>query len=621
MVTGGRPLRVSRFAVRRALVLVGVHLLIALHIGHWLAGNATLTPIEPSEAMEFSKHGLVNAGLVFFGLAAASTAVLGRWFCGWACHMVALQDLCRWALERIGIRPRPLRSSVLAIIPLCAFTYMFLMPVLYRMLTPASADHGWYAATVWTTTDFWKTFPGWGGALVTFGVCGFAAVYVLGAKGFCTYGCPYGALFGVADTVAPLRIRVTDACAACGHCTAVCTSNVRVHEEVRRFGHVVDPGCMKCLDCVAACPNQALFVGWSDRVTRPAARRAPLNWRDGALAWLFGMAALSVFAGHDLAFALRPIDALALALLALPAGVVGALGAPFAAARRDAVAEVLLAALFLLAALALRGAYGLVPFLCTLGLAAIVALLLSRLLLATLRPNVSLFGWVLRHHGRFRPAAGGATLLALAAIGLIGDAGLRQMQQYRAAWLEARLIDLSAQRAAGRSDSTLHAELIAGYQRLTLLRPHDADAYLAGGLLLTELSRFREADDLYQRGLRETNEPARLLTNYGLLAAVQGDLKTALRRFEQAAAADETLAAPLRAAGQAHAAMGDVEAALAALERAWAREPTDVDSALLAAQLSIQRGDRASARVWIDRLDALSPRDPRVERLRRALGE
>ena len=29
---------------------------------------------------------------------------------------------------------------------------------------------------------------------------------------------------------------MTDACEHCGHCTVVCTSNVRVHEEVRDFG-------------------------------------------------------------------------------------------------------------------------------------------------------------------------------------------------------------------------------------------------------------------------------------------------------------------------------------------------------------------------------------------------
>src|SRR5207244_4171 len=88
----------------------------------------------------------------------------------------------------------------------------------------------------------------------------FMTVYFLGNKGFCTYACPYGGVFGLVDKVAPGRIRVTDACEECGHCTAVCTSNVIVHAEVKKYGMVVDPGCMKCMDCVSVCPNDAHAV-------------------------------------------------------------------------------------------------------------------------------------------------------------------------------------------------------------------------------------------------------------------------------------------------------------------------------------------------------------------------
>src|SRR5205085_2398459 len=81
--------------------------------------------------------------------------------------------------------------------------------------------------------------------------------------GFCAYGCPYGGFFRPLDRLAPARILVTDACEGCGHCTAVCTSNVRVHEEVREYGMVVDPGCMKCMDCVSVCPKEALYFGFA----------------------------------------------------------------------------------------------------------------------------------------------------------------------------------------------------------------------------------------------------------------------------------------------------------------------------------------------------------------------
>jgi Fe-S-cluster-containing hydrogenase component 2 len=112
-----------------------------------------------------------------------------------------------------------------------------------------------------TTEELWATFPGPIMTVATLLVVGFLIVWWLGAKGFCTHGCPYGAFFAVADRLAPVRIKVTDACDACGHCTSVCTSNVRVHEEVARHKQIVDPGCMKCLDCVSVCPKEALYVG------------------------------------------------------------------------------------------------------------------------------------------------------------------------------------------------------------------------------------------------------------------------------------------------------------------------------------------------------------------------
>ena len=262
----GTKIARSRASRVRAFVLVLVHLAIAAHIAHWYSTGETMTPLEPSEAMEFSKHSVINAGFVFFLAATVLTAIFGRFFCGWACHIVALQDLCQWMLLKVGIRPKPLRSRALLFVPSIAFIYMFLWPLAYRLWIGEDIST---RSTEWTTSNFWETFPPWPIALLTFAVCGFAVVYFLGSKGFCTYACPYGALFGLVDKVAPGRIRVTDACEGCGHCTATCTSNVNVAAEVRDYGQVVDAGCMKCLDCVSVCPKDALYFGFGKVATAP----------------------------------------------------------------------------------------------------------------------------------------------------------------------------------------------------------------------------------------------------------------------------------------------------------------------------------------------------------------
>ncbi len=212
-------IRPSKSGRRRAVVLILVHAVVAVHIGLWLAMGSTMTPLEPSESMEFSKRGIVNAGLIFFALTIVSTLFLGRWFCGWACHLVALQDLCRWMLSKVKLKPKPARIGILAAVPLIAFMYMFIVPIVFRLLAGDSfAIH--QDDIHLTTATFWATFPSWIPASLTFLFCGFVIIYLMGAKGFCTYGCPYGAIFGITDQLAVGSIRVTDACQGCGHCTA-----------------------------------------------------------------------------------------------------------------------------------------------------------------------------------------------------------------------------------------------------------------------------------------------------------------------------------------------------------------------------------------------------------------
>ena len=263
-----RPLKYGRW---RALALASVYLLFGVHIAHWKLAGSTLAPLELNEVMYTLEAGVITAGFLLMATLVVATAFVGRFFCSWACHILALEDLCSWLLQKARIRVRPVRSRLLLLVPPLALFYMFVWPQILRIREGRPAptlrilgdEEGWAS---FVTNDFWRNLPDPWIAGLTFLVCGFAVVYFLGSRSFCMHACPYGALFAVMDRVAPGRIKLTGHCEQCGICTSVCTSNVRVHEEIARFGKIVDAQCMKDLDCVSACPQEALSFGF----TRPA---------------------------------------------------------------------------------------------------------------------------------------------------------------------------------------------------------------------------------------------------------------------------------------------------------------------------------------------------------------
>jgi polyferredoxin/Flp pilus assembly protein TadD len=295
--SGIRKSKTSRW---RALVLISLTLLMVAHVVQWWLTGTTISPIEPSESMYTFQRGAINAGLIFFSLALIATLIFGRFVCGWGCHIVALQDFCAWLLKKIGLVPKPFRSRLLVYVPLIAALYMFVLPTVLRAFTkppdepliPAFTNH-------LVTNNFWETFPTVAVAIPFLFICGFMTVYFLGSKGFCTYACPYGGFFSLTDKFAPGKIRVTDACNQCGHCTATCTSNVLVHAEVKQYGMVVDPGCMKCMDCISVCPNDALYFGFGKPTI--AVTKAASTKKSYSLTWPQEIAGALVFLGSFLA--------------------------------------------------------------------------------------------------------------------------------------------------------------------------------------------------------------------------------------------------------------------------------------------------------------------------------
>jgi Flp pilus assembly protein TadD/ferredoxin len=370
-------IRKSRTGRWRAAALILLNLLMIAHIIQWRIMGKTISPIEPSETMHTLQRGAINAGFIFFALAILATLIFGRFVCGWGCHILALQDFCGWMLKKIGLTPKPFRSRLLVYVPLIGALYMFVWPTVYRFfssqpgpLIPKFTNH-------LVTTNFWETFPSVSVAIPFLFVCGFMTVYFLGQKGFCTYACPYGGFFGLADKFSPGKIRVTDACNQCGHCTATCTSNVLVHAEVKQFGMVVDPGCMKCMDCVSVCPNDALYFGFGKpTLLVPKSNAIKKNY---SVTW--------------------------------PEEIVGAL-------------------VFLGSFLAVRGVYALVPFLMALGCATITTYLTLKTWRLLKAKELSFYRFNLKSSGIIRKAGWGFAAFAVVWIGLTAHSGWVRYHEY-----------------------------------------------------------------------------------------------------------------------------------------------------------------------------------------------
>lgn len=621
--TGSAAVRPRNYSRRRAALLASVYFLAGLHIAHWKVAGRTLAPLELNELMYTLELGIVTAGFLFMAVAALGTVVFGRFFCSWGCHIIALQDLCHWLLGKIGINPKPVRSRVLLLVPLYALFDMFVLPQALRVAEGrpypswrlAGEDEGWAS---FVTSDFWRNLPGPGVTITTFLICGFVIVYVIGSRSFCTYACPYGALFGLLDRFAPGRLALVGDCKACGRCTAACTSHVRVHEEFAAHGMVVNPACLKDLDCVAACPNGA--AGFAFR--RPPGFASFVSKRAIRPKWDYSWPE-----------------------------------------------ELLLAGTFVVTIVVVRGLYGKIPFLMSLGIAVVMAWCAVHLVrLARGRDlrivpfqlvragrvtragamfgavGVVLFG-LLIHSGwmRAEEALGLRALSAAEArpdgtTGTLADAGAHLWRRARFGFHEtpelvrarARTAELSGDVAAAeallsaqyeRDDGVVEtafplARVIAARGRpdesarllraivdlplqsgraATVSRRYCADAAVALAHLRAEARDFPEAERLLRRALEV--QPRHALATYALstILALQGNPREAIELLQRAAADGSHDADLHNNLGHLLLEAGDVARARAALERALELDPRHALAHFNLGRLLERTGERAAS--------------------------
>ena len=591
LAPGSASIRPSKYSKWRAGTLASVYVLMAIHIVHWKLAGKTLAPLEVHEVMYTLELGVVTAGFLLMAATFVSAGIFGRFFCSWGCHLLAIEDLSAWLLKKVGIRPKPIRSRFLLLVPIGAMFYMIVWPQIARTVVRVwpqttsilgarpdfqlrvigDAD-GWAS---FVTTDFWRNLPGPGIGILTLLICGFAIVYVLGSRSFCTYACPYGVIFGFLDRFSPGRIVLQGDCTGCGHCTAVCDSNIRVHDELSQFGKVVSPGCLKDLDCVSACPTEGLRFGW----TRPALFKSLSSGRR------------RVRYGFSLG------------------------------------EEVLMLAVFVASVVIFRGLYSVVPFLMTLGIGVTLALLTVDGLRLFRHRDLRLNGRQLKLSGRLTARGRGFALFVfLLAVFVLHSAFIRYHE-----YGSVRAFDqISSEVADGdRPSDELVAQAFGhlhARQRWGLLTAADIDWRLASlnmfvGSLDTAESHLREMVARDPGDLETRLQLARALTGLGRMEEARSELRTVVvapRRSESdGPRISHYKAQAHRMLGSLSATAGDTEAAITSYRASLAEDAGQPKVHLALAELF---GDTNQMGKGIEHLEAALALEPDLAPARYNLG-
>jgi len=362
---------------------------------------------------------------------------------------------------------------------------------------------------------------------------------------------------------------------------------VRVHQEVRDYGMVVDAGCMKCLDCVSVCPKDALYVGVGvpALLAKPRRTLAASSTAGGErfarlvllAAFVFGTTAVLLAHNGDFDWKLAGV------LAALSFGVAylfrgkARRTVDYSLAEEASLAAVFIGVLFALRNFAPFGLTDGVPLLCTLGASAIVAYFVVQAARVAYRSNLKMQRLALRADGRVT-AAGYCTLAALVPLlAFVAYGGEWQFER------RAQLAQAAAHSAQARVDYDRGVALaqssdidgaITAFARAVELDANflEARENLAG--MLCAAGRFREGVEQYLAALRvNADDP----DTHVLLGTAYVGLADSARAEEQ-------------------------------FEAALRLQPDHIEAHLALARIFAQRGDQAGARHHSDAAEAAAAR-------------
>lgn len=203
--------------------------------------------------------GFQDTVLVLFGAPVSWTATLwflvlipatylfGKVWCGWLCHLGALQEFL-YRAPKLKVLATAKAQRILKIVQISVFVLWILQLII--------SGSNWFCEYDPFKSAFNLIAPDWVG-YVLLGILLVSSVLIY--RPFCRSICPVGLVLGWTSLLPGARRLVkNDACMHCSKCSNECKQGALIHEDKQTILRTQD--CILCGECLHSCHKDALKV-------------------------------------------------------------------------------------------------------------------------------------------------------------------------------------------------------------------------------------------------------------------------------------------------------------------------------------------------------------------------
>ena len=201
------------------------------------------------------------------GVLGAIGAVFGRMPCGFICPFGFLQDLLyKLKTPKIEVSNRfGWFKYVVLVVLVFVIPFITLEPWFCKLCPIGALEAG----IPWVIIDSGiRSAVGLLYFIKIFILLSFIAAMITIKRPFCRFFCPLGAVYSLFNRVSMIQMEVDESlCSYCDLCKDVCPMDLAIYESPNT------EQCIRCFECVKACPTGAISVSIRQSVTLPILNR------------------------------------------------------------------------------------------------------------------------------------------------------------------------------------------------------------------------------------------------------------------------------------------------------------------------------------------------------------